>query len=76
LLLILELFLRDFRSWKNKIDYLLLRPEFEKYSRETGKRLHFPYKYENHWNTEGHALAVQLIYNKLKDDKLIPIELK
>ncbi len=28
----------------NKIDYLLLRPEFEKYTKETGKRLHFPYQ--------------------------------
>ena len=55
----------------NKIDYLLLRPEFEKYSRETGKRLHFPYKYENHWNTEGHALAAQLIYDKLTENKLV-----
>jgi len=48
-----------------------LRPEFEKYSRETGKRLHFPYKYENHWNTEGHALAAQLIYDKLTENKLV-----
>ncbi len=50
----------------NNIDYLLLRPEFEKYTRESGKRLHFSYKYEQHWNIEGHALVAQLIYRKLK----------
>lgn len=57
----------------NGIDYLLLRPEFEKYTKETGKDLHFHYKYEHHWNSDGHALAAQLIYRKLKDDRLIPI---
>ncbi len=57
----------------NKIDYLLLRPEFERYSKETGKDLHFHYVYENHWNADGHALVAQLIYKKLKDDKLIPM---
>ncbi len=55
----------------NKIDYLLLRPEFEKYTKETGKRLHFPYEYEHHWNAQGHALTAELIYEKLKDNKLV-----
>jgi GDSL-like lipase/acylhydrolase family protein len=55
----------------NKIDYLLLRPELEKYTKETGNRLHFPYEYEHHWNAQGHALAAELIYEKLRDDKLI-----
>lgn len=57
----------------SNIDYLLLRPEFEKYSKETGKVLHFHRIGDNHWNAEGHALAVELIYRKLKDDKLVPI---
>lgn len=55
----------------NKIDYLVLRPEFEKYTKETGKRLHFPYEYEPHWNAQGHALAAELIYEKLKDNNLL-----
>jgi hypothetical protein len=58
----------------NKIDYLLLRPEFEKYIKGTGKDLHFQYNYEDHWNANGHALAAQLIYKKLKDDKLVPMK--
>ena len=58
----------------NKIDYLLLRPEFEEYSKETGKDLHFHYEYENHWNANGHALAAQLIYKKLQEDKLLSIK--
>jgi hypothetical protein len=45
----------------NKIDYLLLRPEFEKYTMETGKRLHYQYRYEPHWNYQGHALTAELI---------------
>jgi hypothetical protein len=57
----------------NNIDYLLLRPEFEKYSKKTGKDLHFHYAYDNHWNVNGHALAAQLIYERLSDDKLVPI---
>ena len=56
----------------NKIDYLLLRPEFQKYSKETGKDLHFHYRYDHlHWNTEGHALTAELIYEHLKDNKLV-----
>jgi lysophospholipase L1-like esterase len=58
----------------NNIDYLLLRPEFEEYTKETRKRLQFPYEYENHWNADGHALTAQLIYKKLKDDELVPIK--
>lgn len=57
----------------NNISYLLLRPEFEKYSQETGKDLHFHYSYDNHWNTNGHELAARLIYEKLRDDQLVPV---
>lgn len=60
----------------NNIDYLLLRPEFEKYTTGTGKRLHFPYKYENHWNANGHVFTAELIYKKLKEDKLVPIKVQ
>jgi hypothetical protein len=57
----------------NGIDYLLLRPEFEEYVRETGKDLHFNQEGEIHWNSNGHAIAAQLIYGKLKEDyRLIP----
>ncbi|MGH7908378.1 MAG: hypothetical protein ACRENW_00840 [Thermodesulfobacteriota bacterium] len=55
----------------NGIDYLLLRPGFEKYTKETGKDLHFHYIYDNHWNANGNVVAGQLIYSKLKDDKLV-----
>jgi lysophospholipase L1-like esterase len=59
----------------NKIGYLLLRPEFQKYSKETGKDLHFHYSYDHlHWNAKGHALTAELIYRKLKDDKLVPVK--
>jgi hypothetical protein len=58
----------------NNIDYLLLRPGFERYSKETGKDLHFHVPGDNHWNADGHALASELIYKKLKDDKLVPIK--
>jgi len=57
----------------NGIDYLLLRPGFEKYTKETGKDLHFHYVYDNHWNANGNAVAAQLVYSKLKDDKLVQI---
>ena len=57
----------------NGIDYLLLQPGFEKYTKETGKDLHFHYVYDNHWNANGNAVAAQLVYSKLKDDKLVQI---
>jgi hypothetical protein len=57
----------------NNIDYLLLRPEFEKYSKDTGKDLHFQASHDGHWNTNGHALAAELIYKKVKEDKLVPM---
>jgi GDSL-like Lipase/Acylhydrolase. len=60
----------------NNIDYVLLRPEFEEYSKEAGKDLHFHYGWENHWNVNGHVLAAQLIYKKLKDDNLANIAIK
>jgi lysophospholipase L1-like esterase len=66
-----ERILSDFLE-KNKIDYLLLRPEFEQYTKETGKNLHFHSAYENHWNANGHALAAELIYRKLKDSNMVP----
>ena len=57
----------------NNIDYMLLRPEFEQYSRETGKDLHSHFACDNHWNANGHALVAQLIYRRLKGDKLVPV---
>jgi hypothetical protein len=56
----------------NKIDYLLLRPDFEKYTKDSGKRLIFPPEYGYHFNADGHALTAQLIYKKLKSDGLLP----
>ena len=58
----------------NRMEYLLLRPEFERYTKETGKDLHFHSAYENHWNANGHMLAADLIYKKLKWDKLVSIK--
>jgi lysophospholipase L1-like esterase len=56
----------------NKIGYLLLRPGFEKYTKETGKDLHFHYRYDHlHWNAQGHTLTAELIYEKLKENKLV-----
>ena len=60
-----ERILSDFLE-ESKIDYLLLRPEFEKYIRETGKDLRFRYSYEDHWNANAHDLAAQLIYEEIK----------
>ena len=57
----------------NGIDYLLLRPGFEKYTKENSKALHFHYVYDNHWNANGNAVAAKLVYSKLKDDKLLQI---
>jgi hypothetical protein len=56
----------------NKIDYLMLRPEFERYSKESGRDLHFHYAYDNHWNSDGHRLAAEVIHNKLVKDHLVP----
>ena len=58
----------------NHINFLLLHPGFEKYNNETGKSLHFHRPGDNHWNADGHALAAQLIYQKLVDDKLVPLK--
>jgi hypothetical protein len=55
------------------IGYLLLRPEFEEYGRRTAKELYLKEEGEIHWNSNGHALAAQVIYRKLKEDyRLIP----
>lgn len=56
---------------EHRIDYLQLLPEFKKYTNDTSERLYFPYTYDNHWNASGHALAAELIYDKLKNDNLI-----
>jgi len=56
---------------ESQIKYLQLVPEFRNYYALTGKTLHFPYGYEDHWNAEGHALAAKLIYRKLVDDKIL-----
>ncbi len=54
---------------KNNITYLGLCPFFQDYHKETGKELH--YRYDGHWNSEGHKLATELIYQKIVDDSLI-----
>jgi hypothetical protein len=56
----------------NKIDYLLLRPDFEIYTKDSGKRLNFPPEYGNRFNADGHDLTAQRIYKKLKSDGLLP----
>lgn len=57
---------------KNGISYVQLLPEFKKYFQDTGKTLYFTYKDEAHWNADGHALAAELVYKKLRNDKIVP----
>ncbi len=56
----------------NQIDHILLRPEFEKYTRTTRMDLHFHREGDNHWNANGHEISAQLIYKRLIDYKLVP----
>lgn len=68
---ILSRFLKE-----SRINYLEFFSEFEKYFNNTGRRLNFRYKYDGHLDTNGHALVAELIYRKLKEDKLVPIEIE
>jgi lysophospholipase L1-like esterase len=54
----------------NEIYFLNLQPEFEKQSSK-GKQLLIPI--DLHWNEAGHRLATELIYNKLIEEKLVPV---
>ena len=40
--------------------------------KEVGKRERLYYRYNLHWNKNGHRLAGLLIYEKLKADRLLP----
>jgi len=62
-----EKILRNFTK-ENSILYLELLPGFkEKYTKPTD----FHYTYDAHWNKQGHALAAELIYEKLVAEDLI-----
>ena len=62
-----EKILREFTS-ENDINYLELLPGFkEKYTQPTD----FHYQLDAHWNENGHALAADLIYEKLVAEELI-----
>lgn len=50
---------------ENRIKYLLLRPAFERRTKQTGEDLHFHRPVDNHWNVEGHALAASEIFEGL-----------
>ncbi len=50
----------------NNIGYLLLRPEFEKYTKETGKDLYLQDAHEIHWNDNGHRFVAELVYKQLQ----------
>lgn len=63
---ILSKFLRD-----NRVSYLLLRPAFERRTKDTGEDLHFHLPGDTHWNTQGHALAASEIFEKLVRDGLV-----
>ncbi len=65
-----ERLLLNFLAGKS-IDYVALRPGFEKYSKETGSDLYLHHAYDNHLNANGHAFAAELIYKKLIEDKLV-----
>jgi lysophospholipase L1-like esterase len=55
----------------NGIDYLLLRPEFEKYTKDKGKDLYLQNPNEIHWNEDGHRFVAELIYKKLIESGIV-----
>ncbi|ODS30042.1 MAG: hypothetical protein SCARUB_04858 [Candidatus Scalindua rubra] len=55
---------------QGKIQYLDLLPYFMEYANETGKYLH--YRYDGHWNIEGHHLAGKTIYKWLMSQNMVP----
>ena len=55
---------------KNNIPVLDLLPEFREHAKN-GEQLYF--KNDCHWNTNGHKLAAELIYDKLIEEQLIPL---
>ncbi len=58
---------------ENNINYLPLLPYFKKYKKDTGKYLHH-FRDDAHWNTEGHILAAETVYNYLVENGLVPIK--
>ncbi len=52
------------------IKHLDLSPYFMEYANETGKYLHF--RYDGHWNIEGHHLAGETIYKWLMSQNVVP----
>ena len=55
---------------ENNISVLDLLPEFREHAKN-GEQLYF--KIDGHWNANGHKLAAELIYNKLIEEKIIPL---
>jgi len=51
------------------IPQLVLRPEFEKYTFETGKDLYL--RDDGHWNAAGHALVADLLRERMRDSRLL-----
>ncbi len=54
------------------IGYLALQPLFNQEFAKNHQPLHF--EHDGHWNEQGHELAARLIYQRLADEHLIPIE--
>jgi len=52
-------------SIENDIKYVDLLPYFKNYVNKTGLRLF--YYYDGHWNANGHKLAAQVLYEKVRD---------
>jgi hypothetical protein len=69
-----ELALSEFLE-ESRIDYLPLSQKLQKYINHIGNTFMFVNN-DWHWNTTGHVVVAGLIHNKLKEDKLVPIQAK
>ncbi len=58
--------LEDFCQ-EHSIPFLALTPLFRDYLKKAGRPIQFHYASDGHWNTEGHRLAAEFIYKKLKE---------
>jgi hypothetical protein len=49
----------------HNIEHLLLRPEFEQYTKVIGQDLYLQDANEIHWNDNGHRFVAELVYKQL-----------
>jgi hypothetical protein len=55
----------------NAIPFLALTPLYRDHLKKVGQPIKFHYQGDGHWNTEGHKLAAEFIYKKLKEMGII-----